>query len=140
MNVALVPIHDTLPSAAEDYRLSYPSPSGHESVCRIRVYRPEDKPAVIVATELRDNEGMSITNAAEGVHCLAWERAGFPEPVFFVEHHPRNFYGHHDVERFELVTFERMEETMGEQSEFGPASWKHLSCAEMRALIGPEQT
>jgi hypothetical protein len=43
---------------------------------------------MFVATELPDNPGGSVTNSAERVHYLAWERAGMPLPVLFIEHYP----------------------------------------------------
>jgi hypothetical protein len=136
MEAALAPLDDTLPQAAEDHRLSYRGALGQESVCRIRLYRPQGKPVVIVATELRENQGISITNAPEVVHPLAWERAGRPFSVLFVEHYPGDFYGGRrndptDRERFSLVTFT-------DAKAFQGVWWQHLTHDEMQALIGKE--
>jgi hypothetical protein len=82
------PTTDTLPQAQTDYFLDYLGNSGTESRCRIRVYERAGGPTVIVATELPTNPGASVTNTAERVHYLAWERAGKPPRVVFVEHYP----------------------------------------------------
>lgn len=79
---------DSLPQAREDYTLDFDSTCGAPSRCRIRVYQPLTGPTVIVATESPDNPGGSVTNTAERVHYLAWERAGMPVPVLFIEHYP----------------------------------------------------
>jgi hypothetical protein len=53
----------------------YIHPTPHKGRCRVRIYRP-DLPeegsaardeAVVICTELKDNAGMSITNAAEQI-------------------------------------------------------------------------
>jgi len=58
---------------------------------------------VIVATDETDTHGdCSITNRIERVMYLAWERAGHPWPVAFVEHYRE---GRRQSEHFDLVEF-----------------------------------
>lgn len=40
---------------------------GCESKCGLQIYGEEGKPYVIIATELPDNEGTSVTNYVEGL-------------------------------------------------------------------------
>ena len=47
-----------------DTRFSYRGCHGCESLCRLRVYEEPGKPAVVIATELEENPGTSITNMA----------------------------------------------------------------------------
>jgi hypothetical protein len=82
---------DSMPptTAGEDFTLHYEGYHGIPSHCRIRVYRPEEAPPTIVATDAYDVEdsGTSITNRAELVYRLAWSRAGEPWPAVFLEHY-----------------------------------------------------
>jgi hypothetical protein len=53
----------------------YRDPSyGNDSSCWLRVYRLPDDIAVVIATELAENKGPSVTNTAE-----AWARAAVEE-------------------------------------------------------------
>lgn len=132
---------DTCPPAEEDYCLDFAGYFNCESRCRIRVYRPVGLPVVIVATELPENPGTSITNRAELVHCIAWYRAGQPVPVLFIEHYPGwpNPHCRSEEEQFDHVRFPRdmdawplrvsrlggLRTTM-----FQAPSWQHLTRTE----------
>ena len=52
---------------ASDYIHTYRSAGGHLSRCRVRIYLPDDDldAPVVVCSELPNNPGGSITNAAE---------------------------------------------------------------------------
>ena len=75
----------------------YIHPTPHKGRCCVRIYRPdlpEAKPgsaardeAMVIATELKDNEGMSITNSAERIagEVISFHR--LPTPLVGIEHY-----------------------------------------------------
>jgi len=144
---------DTLPPTQIDATLAYPSmPEGQGATyCRVRVYQwPDRRWPVIVVTEDPLNPGQSVTNAAEVVFFLAWERAGFPWPAHFVEHYQGNHYGADDptdTERFACLAFQKgldgrprtAERNRGRgcwPHEFAAPRWEHLDAGAMAALLG----
>jgi hypothetical protein len=80
---------DSMPPAAEDFMLHYEGYHSIPSWGRVRVYRPEGQPPVIVATNPYDVEdsGTSVTNRAELVFRLAWSRIGELWPARFMTHY-----------------------------------------------------
>lgn len=82
-------------------RYSYPTPNRTDAWCELRILEGTDGGAVAIATELADNPGMSITNAAEDL----WDQVAAEHadtPLTFVEHYPAN--GGLRGETFDLVT------------------------------------
>jgi len=154
---------DTAPPAPVDYRLEYFGFHGCRSACRIRVYPMAGGGSVILATELPENEGTSITNVAEIVHAAAWENAGQPVPVRFVEHYPGDEVPESpaDAERFDQVLFPThlLEEYQGQPLQcrawrhsgltgepvpadgwvFHTPTWKHLPKATFLGWLGLEE-
>jgi len=140
---------DTLPRATDDCLLDYRGNNGAAAQCRVRVYEPEGRAAVIVATELPNNPGASVTNTAERVHYLAWEKAGCPLPVVFIEHYPGRVRSESerrtlDTEEFDQVVFptdregvpnfrERMLYPGRWEMQFDEADWRPLG---REALLG----
>ncbi len=67
---------------------------GRDGVCRIRIFAAPDEVPVVVATELEDNTGPSITNFCEYIAAEVIARH-FPErfeaeiPLIWVEEYPR---------------------------------------------------
>lgn len=134
---------DTAPATPEDQRVAYPTPQGATGVCRVRVYRPEAKPVVILVTELADNPAASVTNSAETAYYAAWITAGQPAPCVFVEHYPGEpgraapFGEHFDETRFPLAPdgdgpYVGSERGTGA---FGEPAWRRLSREAFLALI-----
>jgi hypothetical protein len=89
----------------EDRIYRYRGEWGERSHCRFRLY---EQPAqtVVIATELPDNPGTSVTTFAEYLAtmiCTQYEL--LPERLRWIEHHPgRGAHGRR-VESFDLVTF-----------------------------------
>lgn len=103
---------------------------GCASRCRIRIYQDPERTPVVIATELQDNEGTSITNMAERL-ASEWsrdEQTGQPTEIIWIEHYPaeRLF-----KETFALVTFGR-----DERGEFTTPQWQHITRAEVEQMIG----
>jgi hypothetical protein len=133
----------------------YIHPTPHQGRCRVRIYRP-DLPversvrfprdeAVVICTELKDNPGMSITQAAERIagEVISFHR--LPTPLVWIEHYQDGARGtpsEADPHTFDLVSFERYEvEHLGaylgeERKRIGEPSWKPLDRATVEALVG----
>jgi hypothetical protein len=116
-------------------RFQYPGYFGCESFCEIRAYQQPGKPTVVVATELADNPGTSITNRAELVAWLVWCWLEKPEGgMLWVEHYrDRAFVGGQPMmrEQFDFVTFET-----GPDGRYRKPVWKRVSKSEVEAVIG----
>ena len=132
---------------------NYIHPTPHQGRCRVRIYRP-DLPvegsvrfprdeAVVICTELKNNPGMSITQAAERIagEVISFHR--LPTPLVWIEHYQDGARGTpEDPHTFDLVSFESYEvEHLGaylgeERKRIGEPSWKPLDRATVEALVG----
>ena len=109
-------------------------PNTIEAKCRIRVYQLADGLIVVIATELPDNAGSSITNAAE---ILATEmRRWFVVSgggLFWIEHYQdRAVIGSRPQlkESFDRVFFR------WDGAQYDDPEWKPFSRQQVEALIG----
>lgn len=119
---------------------------GCESRCRIRIYDPTPAGVpVVIATELDDNPGTSITNLAEQLAAEVLvrhlpHRDGAEPPLLWIEHYPPRRYVR-DEHDYDLVRFAHwnprwQRKPFGHVLEVGQPSWFPLSRAEVEALIG----
>lgn len=134
---------------AADYIHPFSAENGARSKCRIRIFEPED-PAdapVVIFSELADNPGQSVTNAAEviaGEVLTRHDFSGFKLPVF-IEHWPPETCPARSPESFDLLTFDsydvRCRRLWGERSPryvylIGEPDWQPLDRESVEALIG----
>ena len=120
---------------AIDYVFLYKSCVGRPSKCRVRVYLPADverDAPVVICSELADNPGTTITNAAEWIAGDVIRRHKLSVPVW-IEHHP--------PEVFDLVVFSHYEIREVERGgvsrrEIGSPTWKLLDRATVEVLVG----
>ena len=102
--------------------------------CRLRIY-DNDAGAVVILSELADNTGISVTNAAEE---LATEIARLhrltPDTTTWIEHYDRNSYRHADdmQETFDDITF-----TWRNGAAHAP-QWTRLTATELLAILGTD--
>ena len=118
----------------------------HKGRCRIRIYMPEDleyDAPVVICTELLDNPGMSITNAAERLAAEVISAHRLPVPLVWIEHYEDGARGTpEDPASYDLVLFSSYEvEDLGrymgeERKRIGEPSWKALDRASVEALVG----
>lgn len=87
-------------------------------VCRLAVFRDATR-FLCVVSELDDNPGMSVTNAAEAINDKL--RREYGDDVVQIEHYPRGIRPH----SFDLVTVTG-----------GTAGWRHLPSSAVGMLIG----
>jgi hypothetical protein len=119
----------------------HPTPRGGR--CRIRIYLPEeDRDApVVVCSELPNNPGQSVTNAAEQIAAEVIRAYRLPTPLVWVEHFPPESTNR-ETETFDLVIFSTYEITerapyLGESRyTIGEPTWKRLDRASVETLIG----
>lgn len=120
-----------------------PTPRGGR--CRVRVFLPdEDRDApVVILTELANNPGQSVTNAAGRIAADLSRSYGLPERTVWIEHYERGGRGTtQDPETFDLLMFratearQRFDPRDGPGEEFGGPVWKALDRASVEALVG----
>lgn len=121
----------------------YIHPTPGEGCCRVRLYLPdeaEDSPVVILS-ELRENTGRSVTDAASRIAAEIISGHGLEDPPpVFIEHYPA-FFHPPDPDTFDLVTFEdyRFRETSdidGWAWSIGPPKWRPFDRDRVEALVG----
>lgn len=124
---------------ASDY--IHPTPRGGK--CRVRIYLPEedqDAP-VVICSELPNNEGTSITYAAEQLAAEVIHSHRLPTPLVWIEHWPKESTDGGE-ETFELVVFssheveERAPYLGKTRARIGGATWKRLDRATVEVLVG----
>jgi len=109
-----------------EYNVGLSGPTGK---CQVQLFRPSSGHSVLVATELPDNPGPSITNAVEQAFYAACVRLSvLPEKAIWIEH-----YLGDDLreDTFDLVQFE----LDSEGAPFSP-KWSPLGLAEALKMTG----
>lgn len=114
--------------------------------CRVRIFEPEDPEIdkfVVILTELRDNPGTSITNAAEEIAAHVILANALPtNRTLWIEHYESGSRGTpSDRATFDLLTFSNDEPKTELRAgvwrvELGEPSWKALDRATVEALVG----
>lgn len=128
----LVPA-DPVATPSFDSSFSYWGFLNTPSRCRVRVFEPHNQPLVVLATELPDNPGTSITNFAEQLATQVGQLLAAPlETLVWIEHYPERGTKPHERESFSLVSFTRTPHGLSQPR------WRHLDRAEVEAIIGGE--
>ncbi len=114
-----------------DYKVD--SYSGRMSSCQLRVYQYMDEIAIVIATEITNNPGPSITNSAEAWATEAVAEYGLdPLKTHFIEHYDHRTSALRDPEdtSYDFVGFE-WHAGIAEKPK-----WKHATREEIEKLIG----
>ncbi len=129
-----------------DMAADYIHPTPHGGRCRVRIYLPDEGEAigdapVVVCSELPDNRGMSVTNAAERIAAEVIKRHKLPAPVWIEQRVSETAHG--PEERFALVVFSDHEVReippyLGVRLTIGEPTLKRLDRASVEALVGRE--
>lgn len=145
---------ERLPTSRPEYQLTrdycydYEGFWRHPAVCRIRIYERAGAIPIVIATELAENTGTSITNMAEYLaaeiisqHFPERFETEEPEPVMWLEQYPRH-PGQRDLPEFSQVVFSSYTpriEWMGmrQRIRLGQPSWKYLERDQVEQLVGP---
>jgi hypothetical protein len=123
--------------------VDYIHPTPRDGRCRVRIYLPEDErdAAVVVCSELPNNEGSSVTYSAHQIAAEVIRYHKFGVPPVWIEHYPMEATDGAS-ETFELVVFssyevkERapyLEET---RLTIGEPTWKTLDRRSVETLVG----
>lgn len=94
--------------------------------CRLRLYEAPGRPPVAVVTELVDNPGLSVTNAAEYVWRALARRLDSTRFTLVEHYGPESFAGGSEPAQFDVVTV----------GAGGEPSWRRISIEEVRELVG----
>ena len=116
-------------------------------VCRIRIFVAPDQVPVVVATELDDNRGTSVTNmteylAAEIIARHFPEQFEAEEHLIWLEEYPRTpeqrSRGMPAFSQAEFSSYTPRVEYLGtiKRIHIGQPTWHHLEETEVEALIG----
>lgn len=115
-------------------------------ICRIEVYTADERPPLVVATELPENPIASITNMAEYLAAEVMQRyltptqlLGHQPPLLWIEHYERTAADRRIglAESWERVTFDhyRREQT----TKFArPPGWRYRIGVPRREPLTPE--
>ncbi|MDP9485087.1 MAG: hypothetical protein M3Q49_04725 [Actinomycetota bacterium] len=124
-----------------DLVADYIHPTPHGGRCRIRIYLPDEKrdAPVVICSELPDNKGMSVTNAAERIAAEVIKRHKLAVPVWIEQRTSETAYG--PEERFALVVFSDHEVRelppyLGVRLTIGEPTFKRLDRASVEVLVG----
>lgn len=118
----------------------------HRGRCRVRVYLPDEErdSPVVICSEISNNPGQSITNAAERIAAEVIEMQSLPTPLVWIENYPPETTDG-AAETFDLVIFssyevsERRASYMEDRAvEIGEPSWKRLDRRTVEMLVGAE--
>lgn len=118
-------------------RYPYRGFHGCASWCGLEIIRLRDGRTVVIATEVEDNPGTSVTNMAEGLASrVCAEFTINPRSLVWIEHYgyPSAFPAG-NPRTFDLVTFARP--MAGDGAPFGDPKWRPMSEGDWRALSLP---
>ena len=106
------------------------------SVCRLRAFEAEDAPTVVIATELPQNPGTSVTNAAQDIAAQAYKLLERPaQGITLIEHYEQDGQERYAQERFALVSFEHTD-----GGKFSGPDWRYLAKEEVERMVGQALT
>lgn len=119
----------------------YTHPTPHGGRCRVRIYLPDEEvdAPVVVCSELSDNRGMSVTNAAERIAAEVIEKHGLAVPVWIGQRTAETAHGLE--ERFALVVFsdhevKELAPYLEVRLTIGEPAFKRLDRASVEVLVG----
>jgi hypothetical protein len=116
----------------DDQEFHYLGLGTFPSVCRLRAFNVEDAPTVVIATELQQNSGTSVTNAAQDIAAQAYQWLERPERgILLIEHYEKDGEERNAQERFAVVTFQHTE-----GGRFSGPDWRSLTKEEVERMVG----
>ena len=121
-------------------RLEFVGPNHRTGVCRIEVLPLADGRTTIIATELAENTGTSITNAAEQAATEACRRFNIdPHRLVWIEHYNSESYRQRSREEtYDLVSFSSINPVAAVI--FDDPDWKPMTAADWENLGLPSRS
>lgn len=125
-----------------EYEYEYkPKSSGIYARCNLKLY-DNDRGSIVILTELPDNPGQSVTNAAEEIATKAVGDFNLnPQATVWVEHYPERRTIKHgrelvaDKEEWAEVTFKWTHLSNDEWVASDP-QWNHVTRSDVEDLVG----
>ena len=130
---------------ATDYIHPYRGVIGIRSCCRIRLYLPQEDrdAAVVICSELPDNPGTPVVDAAAQIAAEIIQHFRLPSTPVWIEHRPQEDSANGQKEAFDLVIFDH-HEAKGTlrggnlHQEIGQPTRKRLDRTSVELLVGHE--
>ncbi len=106
--------------------------------CRIRIYREEGRPPVVICSQLPDNDNTSVTNMAEYLAAEVIEKDGLATPLLWIEHYPEHRGKHGEYSLVTFSSWERREVCLGGmwRRQVGSPRWSPLNAEEVARSTG----
>jgi hypothetical protein len=123
----------------------YVHPTPHGGRCRVRIYLPDESErdaSVVICSELSNNPGLSITDAAQTIAAEVIRGHRLPTPLVWIEHYPAESRRPGAEETFDLAIFSSYEITetapylAKTRLRLGEATWKPLDRHSVEVMIG----
>jgi hypothetical protein len=106
-------------------------------MCRLRIYREDGQPPVVICSQLPDNDNTSVTNMAEYLAAEVMEEYKLPTPLVWIEHYPehKGKIGEYSLVRFS--SWEPTEVCLGSvwRYRMGSPKWSHLPSDAVNDLL-----
>ena len=122
-----------------DDMLAFAVPMGERGRCRVRVYEPDDPEldaTVVIASELPDNPGPSVREAASTIAARVAASFRLYERPVFVEHHPPEDFGLVWFGRYRAQEVRRLGPHLLWDLEVGQPERRPLDRETVEALVG----
>ena len=105
--------------------------------CRIRIYRGEGQPPVVVCSQLPDNTNTSVTNMAEYLAAEVVEERTLPTPLVWIEHYPEHEGRIGEWSPVRFSSWEAEEVCLGgvRRRRVGSPRWFHRAPEEAEGLM-----
>jgi hypothetical protein len=125
--------------------VDYIHPTPHGGRCRVRIFLPEEErdSPVVICSELLNNPGQSVTNAAEQIAAEVISYYRLQTPLVWIEHYEDGARGTpEDPHTFDLVIFSGYGITKRACSLskgrvlLGHPTWKPLDRQSVETLVG----
>lgn len=127
---------------AHDDNYTFLDRNGHAVLCHLKVYKHSgstSQQVIVIATELAENPGQSITNCYERLAEMVTDAHGLkPEHTLWVEHYNADSYSGRPLERDEGDRYSLVQ--MGwDGSRFACARFAPLTAGQIDALVSEPQ-
>jgi hypothetical protein len=108
----------------------YLGSNGYISRCHLALYETPNEPMIVIASEIPDNPGQSITNAAAVLATDVFRMFNGPkEGLIWIERYPKDGDRPIDDERYSMVSFDFS------PNGFTNPKWRYIPKAEVIALV-----
>jgi hypothetical protein len=130
---------------AHDTLFTFKGHWGYTSRCHIRVWRGRGTLSVVMATELPDNPGTSITNAAERLAAEVWERvlSDAREGFIWIQRYPAgrgaspgSVLDDEKLDQVSLVLGEKRDGVQELELDRSSHPWRRVTRAEVEGMLG----